>query len=53
MQIRKIKSIWCYMNKQTTKTLVYATVLSRFDYCNGVHIGLLVHKLLVMHKQFT
>ena len=37
MQIRKIKSIRCYMNKQSTKTLVNATVLSRLDYCNGVY----------------
>ena len=40
MQIRKIKSIRCYLNKQMTKILVSATGLSRLDYWNGVYIGL-------------
>ena len=41
------------MNRHTTKTLVNATVLSRLDYCNGVHISLpqkSLHKLqLALH----
>ena len=40
MHIRKIKRIGWYLNKQTTRTLVNVTVLSRLDYCNGVYTGL-------------
>ena len=40
MHIRKIRSIRCYLNKQATKSLVNATVLSRLDYCNSLYIGL-------------
>ena len=40
IHIRKIKSIRRYLNEQTTRTLVNATVLSRLDYCNGVYKGL-------------
>ena len=54
MHIRKIKSIRRYLNEQTTKTLVNATVLSRLDYCNGVYTGLpqkSLHKLqLALHS---
>ena len=53
MHIRKIKSIRRYLNEQTTKTLVNATVLSRLDYCNRVYTGLpqkSLHKLqLALH----
>ena len=54
MHIRKIKSIRRYLNEQTTKTLVNATVLSRLDYCNRVYTGLpqkSLHKLqLALHS---
>ena len=41
IHIRKIKSIRRYINEQTTRTLVNATVLSRLDgVYNGVYKGL-------------
>ena len=53
MHIRKTISVRWYLNEQTTRTLVNATVLSRLDYCNGVNTVLLqknLHKLqLALH----
>ena len=40
MYIRKIKKFRRYLNEQTTRTLVNATVLSRLDYCNRAYTGL-------------
>ena len=36
MHIRKINSIRKYLSKESTLTLVNATVLMRLDYCNSL-----------------
>ena len=48
MHIRKINSIRQYQCKNSTASLVNATVLTRLDYCNSVYTGLpqkSMHKL--------
>ena len=48
MHIRKINSIRQYLCKNSTASLVNATVLTRLDYCNSVYTGLpqkSMHKL--------
>ena len=48
MHIRKINSIRQYLCKNSTASLVNATVLTRLNYCNSVYTGLpqkSMHKL--------
>ena len=48
MHIRTINSIRQYLCKNSTASLVNATVLTRLDYCNSVYTGLpqkSMHKL--------
>ena len=48
MHIRKINSIRKYFSKESTLTLVNATVLMRLDYCKSIYTGLTqktLHKL--------
>ena len=40
MHIRKINSIRQYLCKNSTASLVNATVLTQLDYCNSVYTGL-------------
>ena len=40
MHIRKINSIRKYLSKESTLTLVNATVLMRLDYCNSLYTDL-------------
>ena len=39
MHIRKINSIRKYLSKESTLTLVNATVLMRLDYCNSIQVS--------------
>ena len=53
MHIRKINSIRKYLSKETTLTLVNATVLLRLDYCNSIYTGLpqkTLHKLQLVQN---
>ena len=50
MHIRKINSIRQYLCKNSTASLVNATVLTRLDYCNSVYTGLPQKS---MHKTAT
>ena len=48
MHIRKVKNIRKYLSKESTLTLVNATVLMRLDYCNSIYTSLpqnTLHKL--------
>ena len=53
MHIRKINSIRKYLSKESTLTLVNATVLMRLDYCNSIYTGLpqkTLHKLQLVQN---
>ena len=53
MHIRKINSIRKYLSKESTLTLVDATVLMRWDYCNSIYTGLpqkTLHKLQLVQN---
>ena len=53
MHIRKINSIRKYLSKESTITLVNATVLMRLDYCNSIYTGLpqkTLHKLQLVQN---
>ena len=53
MHIRKINSIRKYLSKESTLTLVNATVLMRLDYCNSLYTGLpqkTLHKLQLVQN---
>ena len=38
--MRNIGRIWRYLTEDATKTMIYALVISRLDYCNAVLYGL-------------
>ena len=53
MHFRKINSIRKYLSKESTLTLVNATVLMRLDYCNSLYTGLpqkTLHKLQLVQN---
>lgn len=53
MHIRKINSIRRYLSKDATSVLMQSNVLSGFDYCNSIYMGLpqkSVHKLQLVQN---
>ena len=49
IHIRKINSISRYLSETAVRTLVQSIVISRFDYCNSVCIGLPMNRLGIVN----
>ena len=45
MHLRRINSIRPYLTEEAVKTLIQSVVISRFDYCNCIFVGMQLNSI--------